>query len=390
MDPVLQSGVQSFPTPVVSDQIITEYLPTETGQYQILPYGTLWDSVEHGANPKSYPNFQLVYQAPSLGNNGWFLMRIWVNNRIDQDSYNAAEISFEQSDPAFPQITRVYVYPRDSYNTDPVGPNGPLAPLTPDSQYPQALLVQEQMLNQASPEQIQSKYIKVVRVFQTVPGPVVLSQDFDPELNTMVETSRQLLLSTDQLDPSTIPLLLQVQESPQTKYTKMRAMSYLLELPDPYTETANGTYNFPTLVFDIPLALYQLTTDPDRSEVYWEFDKQDGPQVPAILSTTTTFSTGEPADEALFTLPIQTLFYRGVSFQITIANVLNDDITVSATFTGDARYGDLAESKNFPATTISASDYRDNYRGTTQIIGCDIKRYRGNVWVKRVTTVLLV
>lgn len=388
MNPVQASGVASFPTPVVSDQVITEYVPAEVGSYKILPYGTMWDDVDHGAYPTAHPGFQLVFQSPALDNNGWHYIRIYVNDRTDQDSYNFS-IQFQDQNPAYPQITRVYVYPRDSYNTDPVGPNGPLTPLTPDPEYPGALLVQEQMLNEATPDQIQSKYVKVVRVYMTVPGPVVLSADYDEALAIMVTTSRQMVLSTDTYNPTTQPLLLAAHEDPQTQYIKMRVLSYLLDLPDDIVEESTGTYNFPTLVFDIPVALYQLTTDPNRSEVYWYFDKEDGPQVPAILKTTTSFSAGEPSGETLFVLPVQTMFYRGVSFQITIAGVLNDTITTSASFTDDARYGNLAESHSFAATAISATAYDSTYKGTYQIIGCDIKRYRGGIFIKRKTEVFL-
>jgi|SRR5882757_1274685 len=389
-NPLLAKGVASFPTPIVTDQVITEYVSAEIGKYQVYTYGTLWDDIDHGAYPISHPGYQLVFQAPALDANGWHYERIYVNDRVDQDSYNTSGITFQDGNTAYPQITRVYVYPRDSYNTDPVGPNGPLAPLTPDPQYSNALLVQEQMLNEATPEQIQSKYVKVARVYSVIPGPLVVSADFDENLNCMVSTSRQMVLSTNTFDPTTVPLLLAAKEDPQTAYIKMRVLSYLLALPATFEEESTGTYAFPTLVFDIPIDKYQLTTDPDRSEVYWYFDKEDAPQVPALLKTETSFSDGEPTGETIFVLPVQTLFYRGVSYQITISNVLNDAITTAVAFTADTRYGDLSEVHTFSASAITANEYISSIRGTYQIIGCDIKRYRGNLFVKRITTCFMV
>ena len=389
MNPVLANGVMAFPTPVLDDGILTEYVPTETGGWKLYDYGTYWDDIEHGAYPTKHPGFQLVFQAPSLNNNGWYMVRIYANERTDQDTYNYS-ISYSQGDIAYPQITRVYVYKRSEYNTDPVGPTGPLAPLTPDPDYPNALLVQEQMLNEATPEQIQSLYVKVARVYMVLPGPVVLSADFDETLDMMVTTSRQMVLSSDTFDPDTSPLLLSAREDPQSKYFKLRVLSYLLDLPDAFTEEATGTYQFPTLVFDIPLAKYQLTTSPERSEVYWYFDKTDAPNVPALLKTTTSFTIGESPGVALFVLPVQTLFYRGVSYQITISGVLNDEIATSATFTADARYGDLAEAHTFSASAITATQYQNDYVGTWQVIGCDIKRFRGQIYTMRTTSVYLV
>lgn len=387
MSPIPGRAVASFPTPVISDQIITEYVSAESGAYTPLPYGTLFDSVSHGAFTNSYPDFQLVYEAPA-DVNGWFYKRIWVNNRIDQQTYNY-DISYAEGDPEYPTITRVYVYPRDSYNTDPVGPNGPLTPLTPDPVYPGALLVQEQMLNQAEPVEIQSRYVKVVRVYETLPGPVVTTQDFDTELNALVYTDKQVVLATNTFNPASNLLTLEMRESPRNKYTKLRLTSYLQSLPATRVEYQTGTYNWPTLVFDITLTKVQLTTDPDRSEVYWYPDMRTAPNVPAILKTTTSFSTSSPSPATLYTIPWRDLLYRGISFQIAINNVLNDAITVSASFTDDERYGNLSESHTFAATSPTATAYQALI-GTYQNIGSQIDQWRGSIWVTTTTQVLLV
>ena len=87
MNPAPAKGIQSLPTPVIDDVIITEVVNAWKGDYQKLEYGTMWDSVSHGSQQGSFPGHKLVFQQTSSEDGQW-VKRIWVNDRVDQDSYN--------------------------------------------------------------------------------------------------------------------------------------------------------------------------------------------------------------------------------------------------------------------------------------------------------------
>lgn len=240
-------------------------------------------------------------------------------------------------------------------------------------------------------DESQNQEVIVTRRFQTLPGPVTTTEDFDTQLDVLVYTDRQIVLATNTFNPTSPSgnlLTLDMKETPLTQDTKLRVRSYLDELPDSFTQFRTGRYNFPALVFDIILDIYQWTLTPDRSMVYWYPDMRGEPNVPALFKVTTEYFTSEPTDETLFVIPAGNLYYNGNSYNISLNNVLNDAITVQATFVDDAQYGDLDEPHTFSATPLTATAY-SALIGTYQVIACDITRWRGNVWTK-VTQELLI
>lgn len=379
-NPILLKPVSNYPTPVITDRIIIEYVPLEVGATENLAYGSLFDNATHTAFTESYPGFQLVYKAPALDENGWFERRTWCNPRIDQESYNYS-ITYAEGSTTHPTVTRAYVVKRSEYTPKPI--------LTEDPDFPGAYLVDQKMVNETTPPEINSLYVTIVETYQTLPGPIVITQDFDPALNIMVTTSRQVVLATDEFDPTMELLTLALQESPITQATKLRIWSYLEELPETFTEYSTGKFNFPNLVFDITLEVLQLTLDPDRSQVRWFPVQKAAPQVPAIFQTTTSYYTSEPAVPAIFAIGTRDLVYNGISFGINMGGVLCDEITVQATFVDDSNYGDLDESHTFDATDPTATAY-NALIGTYQTVAVDIKRYRGSIWILQSTAVLLL
>ena len=167
MNPAPAKGIQSLPTPVIDDVIITEMVNAWKGDYQKLEYGTMWDSVPHGSQQGSFPEHKLVFQQVSSEDGQW-VKRIWVNDRVNQDSYNYA-IKYSAGSQAHPIYTRTYVVPRETYF--------PLVDLTPDDMFPNALLVDE--VANRSENELDSKYITVTRVFETLPGPEVPSKRYN-------------------------------------------------------------------------------------------------------------------------------------------------------------------------------------------------------------------
>ena len=378
---ILLKTQESFPTPSVENRILVEYIPMETGSWEIRPYGTtLYESIEHTSFSKDYTGYFLVSQKPAFDNNNWFMQYVWAKEWVSQEEWNYS-FAYAESDPDYPTVTRLLTVRRDTY--------APLEPLTPDPNYPDALLTEEHTINQTDPSDLHSEFIQVVRTYTTLPGPVVLTQDFDTELAALVWTDRQVVLSTDEFDPSSELLTMAMQESPITKYTKLRIWSYLQELPATYTEYNTGNFRFPSLVYSITADVLQLTLDPDRSQVRWYPTHKAAPQVPAIFQTITSFYTSSPSVPALYAIGVRDLIYNGIAINVNMGSVLSDEISFTVSFTDDSNYGDLSESHTFAATTPTATEYTADI-GTYQTVSLDIKRYRGNIWILQNTKVLLL
>lgn len=379
-NPITGRAVISFPTPIIADRIITEYVSAEIGSYTPLTYGTKWSDVQHGAFQADYPDFELVYQAPA-DTNGYTYRRVWCNPRTDQQLYNYS-IEYAQNNPAYPIVTRLKVVKRSEYQ--------PTAPLTPDEVYTSSLLVQEKLLNQTDPPEINSEYVTVASIYEPIPGPQVTSTDFDSTVNALVESVRQVVLESDQFNPDSVTNLLQMDESPDGQFKKLRAYSFFPDLPATRVEYKTGKYPFPTLVTDITTSVVSLDTTPtNRSFVEWHPTMKDDPNAAALYRVTTEFFNSEPSPETIYVFNTQNLVYKGISFSISINSVLNDSITMAASFTGDPNYGDLSESITFNATTPSATEYLALI-GTYVTVGSDITQWRGGIFTRQKTEVLLV
>lgn len=176
MNPAPAKGIQSLPTPVIDDVIITETVNAWKGDYQKLEYGTKWDDVPHGSQQGSFPEHKLVFQQTSSEDGQW-VKRIWVNDRVNQDSYNYA-IKYSAGSQAHPIYIRTYVVPRDTYSPLPDG--------TPDELFPHALLVDEEAVR--TDNELDSKYITVTRVYETIPGPAVPTRRYNErgDLETVI------------------------------------------------------------------------------------------------------------------------------------------------------------------------------------------------------------
>jgi hypothetical protein len=111
--------------------------------------------------------------------------------------------------------------------------------------------------------------------------------------------------------------------------------------------------------------------------------------VPAILRVTTTYHSIAPPAETIFVLPTRNIIYRGISFELSINNVLCNAISLGVSFTSDTKYGGLVENVTFAATNPSADQYYDVI-GQYRTVACDISLWRGKIWVKNVSEVILV
>jgi hypothetical protein len=186
MKPAPGKGVSSFPTPVIKDTVIVEVVNAWKGDYQPLEYGTKWDDVPHASVQGSFPDHKLINQSPNSEDGQW-VKRIWANDRVDQDTYNYA-IKYSGGSDAHPIYIRTYVELRETY--------APVPDLSPDPLFPNALLVEEEVQRQDN--ELDSRYVKVIRTYETLPGPVISSKRYNDRGD--LET-----VNTQQVSPSTIP-----------------------------------------------------------------------------------------------------------------------------------------------------------------------------------------
>jgi len=176
MNPAPAKGIESFPTPVIDDVVISEIVNSWKGDYQPLEYGVLWKDVSHAPNQGSFPEHKLVFQQPTSEDGQW-VKRIWVNDRVNQDSYNYA-IKYSAGSQEHPIYIRTYIVPRETY--------APLLDGTPDPLFPGALLVDEEAVRNEG--ELDSKYITVTRVYETLPGPAVPTRRYNErgDLETVI------------------------------------------------------------------------------------------------------------------------------------------------------------------------------------------------------------
>jgi hypothetical protein len=225
------------------------------------------------------------------------------------------------------------------------------------------------------------------KIYELYPADIITSIDYDGTVDAFVQTIRQKVPAGTA--PILDPLTLEFREKPIDKFRTIQIQSRLLELPATRTEykTVNN-WAFPTLLTGIALARSNLVSN--RGEVVW-FPNTLRPiqNVPAILRVITSYWTELPPPVSIFVLPTRNLVYQGISYQFSINNVLCNDISVSAVFTGDTKYGNLNESVTFAATNPSASEYYDLV-GQYKMVGCDIMIWRAKIYVQTTTEVILV
>jgi hypothetical protein len=204
-------GIKSFPTPVIDDVVITEIVNAWKGDYKALDYGVKWDEAPHASMQGSHPEHKLVFQDPASADGEW-IKRIWVNDRVNQDSYNYA-IKYSGGSQSHPIYIRTYVLPRESY--------APLPDLTPDDVYPTALLVEEEV--QRNEGELDSKYIKVTRVFETLQGPEISSLRYNERGDLEEIISQQVTPNTSPDPDGLLVTQSQVIKEDVSKGTKITA-----------------------------------------------------------------------------------------------------------------------------------------------------------------------
>lgn len=169
--------VRSFPTPNIDDLVVVVDVDSRLPGYKPLDYGTLFP------DQTRFPGAKLVYQEPLDGTDS-FVRRIYATDRANQDSYNYA-IKFSLGSPDHPIYIRTYLLPRADYQPLPDGSVDPV--------FDNAYIVDEETAPVEG--ELNSLYVRVTRVFETLPGPLVTSFTTNEAGQKVTVTSQRKLSS---------------------------------------------------------------------------------------------------------------------------------------------------------------------------------------------------
>lgn len=217
--PADQYGIPgvSYPTPNTADLIIVEDVPIRTNNYTAPSYGT--------AHPK-VATALLVWEGPIKGNDQErSVRRVYATPRAAQDAYNYG-VSYLSESNTHQVVIRSYVTPRSTYT--------PWLKGDPDTLFPDAVLVKEEM--QPMEGELASLFVRVVRVFETLPGPTLDAYTVGSS-GTLVRTRTQEILT----DGATLPApglgVLSEEIQPLTSVKARRITTVITDLSGTPVET---------------------------------------------------------------------------------------------------------------------------------------------------------
>jgi hypothetical protein len=183
--------VVSYPTPSLDDLLVVQDVDTRVPGYTALEYGDLHP------DQATYPGLKLIFQSPlDQSNNHMWVRRVYAKDRQDEDAYNFA-IKYSDSNPAYPIYVRTYTVLRSEYAPLPEGSVDPV--------FPTAFLVSEEVVRfkgDAEDGALDSLYVKVLRAFETLPGPAVTRYETNETGQTVEVTSQRKLFGPDYAPPT--------------------------------------------------------------------------------------------------------------------------------------------------------------------------------------------
>ena len=256
--------VRSFPTPNIDDLVVLVDVDSRLPGYKPLEYGT-----PHPDQTR-FPGAKLVYQEP-LENSDQFVRRIYATDRVNQEAYNYA-VRYSGGSDRHPIYIRTYLEPRDEYRPSP--------DLTPDPLFAGALLVDEE----ADPAEgeLNSRYLLVKRVFETLPGPLITSKEVN-EYGVIETITNQTVKPGALPDPTGLFVADSVVAEDVSKAVRQRRV--MDRLPDPYNTYETIEKNIVVEVKRELLTRYQPLPAPTFTNA--TMDIQDSPlRFPYVLRTT--------------------------------------------------------------------------------------------------------
>lgn len=391
-----------------------------------------------------FPDHKLTLQKPQDGDGTWATL-VYASDLYKQEEWNYS-IKYSGDAVAYPIFIRAYLVPRDGFKPDTV-----LTTLDPifkaESGNPVRLVEQE--LRQSEDTEVSSLYVTVLMVYETVPGPLVQSKklvdspvglvyatetrqrvdygetvtgafdilstavssesttkaektsvevdageypeltsyDYDGQLNAVVVTTRNVVPAGTTYTKAEGDL--EMRDSPIDQWKTLRIISHVD--PDDLeerTEYDTIDYTFPGILESCAVNVVTYGTN-DTEGVQVIPSLRAAVTTATRIKTITTFHVTEPAPEDVYQIAPNDLVFRGITFSVSFNNVLNDDITLTADGFLSDQYTGLVDEVTFGASFPSASAYIAAI-GTEVLTGNDIKYYRGGIYIRRNTYLVLL
>lgn len=220
MNPSPTKPIVRYPTALLEDKELVTLHDTRLPDYKAFEYGTPFP------DQAKYPGLKLVFQEP-LGEDDRMVRRVWAGERADQDLYNS-DRKYSGGSMEHPIIIRRYLFPEDGYAPLPSGTN--------DSQFPDAVLVDEEVTR---PEN-RNGFLAVTRVFETIPGPL-LTGILVTEKGQSATITTQIVAPGTVVTPSALTLSASVKPDGKGKSVLEKVevpevfseKSFAIENPDP-------------------------------------------------------------------------------------------------------------------------------------------------------------
>ena len=343
-DPALKRPVPQYPTPVVPDFatksghiILIEKVSIQVGSWNPQPLdGSITYS---GIDANKFPT-PLYLVAEKVTQDGVFCLRYWANDRTlsSQDPWNYG-ISYSSEDPDYPIIERNYLILRSSYSTVPIGTTDPVFGGT-------AVVAKQMMKELPEDNPLTSLFVQVVRIYETIPGPVISGYQYDEFFETDLTISKQTIAAgTAEVTP--YDGLLSYKDEPIDSVKSVRTLVTTPSLPPTRTEYKTGTFSSPNLIFDITAASAQLGCGAGQSDIRIKLTPitRASQNRQTIFRTTTSYTYGEPTppdfSDYLF-LELKQVVFTGFIINFDLGAALCDHLVAPDLEATISAYGILA------------------------------------------------
>jgi hypothetical protein len=246
------------------------------------------------------------------------------------------------------------------------------------------------------------------RIYRTLPGVATTKFVFDEEIADFIEVTNQDL-AIGSVKPSD-PLIVQCSDAENEQgwitRTTMKVPATLIYgsigCTGTKTEYKTEMFTFPALLqsvtaTQVAVGAGMVTTAEGVTE--WQSGINTFVSIspvirPALSAPTqhkiiTQFHSSAPEKDAIYEILPNSLRFSGRLIDLNFGEVLNDDLEISASAaTYDMSLQGLSETVAFGASAPSMSAYTAAL-GAEKIIASDVIRWRGNIWIKRNTSVNL-
>lgn len=386
--PPLEIGVPQYPTPNVPDFytkdghiILVEKQSVEKGSYNPQPLDGSITYAKRDAN-KWPSTLYLVHQKPT--EDGEHVYNYWANDRTlaSQQPWNY-NITYSEEATGYPVYTRQYVVPRSQYDagdftgTDPV--------------FGGATLTKLQMQELPEDNPLRSRYVIVQAVYEPIPGPLLTGYQYDPDLNEVITTTKQVV-AAGETALSTTNGVISYKDEPVDANKSVRIISSISALPASRTEYKTGSFSSPNLLTGINTSVFNFSDGQIRYNVTPVMRAKRSYQT--VYKYVRTYSYGQPTPSPTLFDPIAiNVYYDGFFFQVNIPDCLTDPNISIRFFTGigtpaAAYYGILDETYHVPTSDTTASQYLALVN-SFQRVAYEVDYWKANIWVTTETFVLI-